>query len=119
MRLHGFSLLTAALLIAVITAAQPSMFRGSAEHRGEYRGAGVAAFGGLQWRVQTLGPVRGSPTVVGGSVYIGSSDGHLYALDLRSGDVRWRRNLQSPIMSTPAADNELIIVADRRRSSRR
>jgi outer membrane protein assembly factor BamB len=86
------------------------MFRGAAEHRGEYAGTGPAAFGGLQWRVQTLGPVRSSPTIVGQTVYVGSSDGHLYAIDLKSGDVMWRRNLESPVTSTPAIDNARLIV---------
>ncbi len=96
--------------VPAVVAAQPSMFRGGAEHRGEYAGPGVAAFGGLQWRVQTLGPVRASPTAVGQTVYVGSSDGSVYAIDLRSGDVKWRRDVESPVMSTPAVDNGLVLV---------
>ncbi|HEV8364751.1 MAG TPA: PQQ-binding-like beta-propeller repeat protein, partial [Gemmatimonadaceae bacterium] len=94
----------------VSLAAQSGMFRGGAEHRGEYTGPGVPAFAGLQWRVQTLGPIRGSPTAVGQTVYVGSSDGSVYAIDLPSGEVKWRRNVESPVMSTPAVDNGLVLV---------
>lgn len=85
-----------------------SQFRGDAAHSGSYASSGPATFGGLQWRVQTAGPVRGSPTVSGETVYVGSADGHLYAIDIRSGDVRWRRNLGSPVSSTPAVANGLV-----------
>ena len=108
-----FSRTVIASLVALIplgVGAQSSMFRGGAEHRGEYAGPGVPAFGGLQWRVQTLGPVRGSPTAVGQTVYVGSSDGSLYAIDLRSGEVKWRHSLESAVMSTPAVDNGLVLV---------
>jgi len=96
--------------VATAARAQRPMFRGSPEHRGEYASPGVAAFGGLQWRVQTLGPVRSSPTIVEETVYAGSSDGHVYAIDLKSGAIKWRRDLRSPVTSTPAADTGLLII---------
>lgn len=97
--------------IAAQTPAERStvaQFRGDGEHSGTYASSGPATFGGLQWRVQTAGPVRGSPTVSGATVYVGSADGHLYAIDVRSGDVRWRRSLGSPVSSTPAVANGLV-----------
>ena len=37
------------------------------------------------WEFQTDGQVRGEAAVVDGTVYIGSDDGHLYALDAATG----------------------------------
>jgi outer membrane protein assembly factor BamB len=34
----------------------------------------------------------------------------VYAIDLPSGEVKWRRNVESPVMSTPAVDNGLVLV---------
>jgi outer membrane protein assembly factor BamB len=90
---------------------QAAMFRGGPERNGSYDAPGVPAFGGLQWRVQTGGPVRSSPVVAGGVVYIGSSDGAVYAIEARSGDIRWRRDLGSAVSSTPAVWNGLVIAA--------
>ncbi|HSA55155.1 MAG TPA: PQQ-binding-like beta-propeller repeat protein, partial [Gemmatimonadaceae bacterium] len=87
-----------------------SQFRGDAAHSGVYASAGPATFGGLQWRVQTDGPVRGSPTVSGSTVYVGSSDGTVYAIDVASGDVKWRRGVGSPVSSTPAVANGFVYV---------
>ena len=90
---------------------QTAMFRGGPDHTGVYDTPGVAAFGGLQWRVQTAGPVRSSPTVASGVVYIGSSDGAVYAIDEVTGAARWRRDLGSAVSSTPAVSNGLVLVS--------
>ena len=90
--------------------AQLAMFRGGAAHTGEYRTRGVPAFGGLEWRVQTQGPVRSSPVIAGGTLYIGSGDGHLYAIDATTGSVRWRHATPAAIASTPAVANGLVFV---------
>jgi outer membrane protein assembly factor BamB len=101
-------------LDAPAACAQQAMFRGGPAHDGVYRGAGLPAFGGLQWRVQTGGPVRSSPTVAGGAVYVGSGDGFLYAIDARTGDVRWRQQLGAgPVTSTPAVADGLVYVNGR------
>jgi outer membrane protein assembly factor BamB len=42
-------------------------------------------------------------TVLDGAVYIGSADGHLYAIDADSGAQRWRFATQGSVRSTPAA----------------
>ena len=68
----------------------PAMFRGDAAHSGVYDTQGMEQLGGVLWSVQTEGPIRSTPTVSGGIVYVGSSDGSLYALDRASGSRLWR-----------------------------
>src|SRR5687767_10779926 len=89
---------------------QVTMFRGGAAHTGEYRTRGVPAFGGLQWRIQTEGPVRSSPVILGTTIYIGSGDGNLYAIDANTGAVRWRHATGAAVASTPAAANGLVFI---------
>jgi outer membrane protein assembly factor BamB len=44
----------------------------------------------VHWKYATGGPVAASPTVVDGTVYIGSWDGYEYALDEATGSLRWK-----------------------------
>src|SRR5919108_656854 len=90
--------------------AQMAMFRGGPAHTGEYRTRGVPAFGGLQWRVQTGGPVRSSPVIDGSTIYIGSGDGNVYAINANTGTVRWRHATDAAVASTPAVSNGLVFV---------
>ena len=54
------------------------------------------------------GPVFSSPAVLGGLVYVGSTDGGLYALDSESGDVLWTVFAENRVWTSPAVfDGEL------------
>ena len=47
-----------------------------------------AGFGKIRWRTR-IGPTESSPLVTGGRVYVGDWRGRVYALDQRTGKVRW------------------------------
>jgi outer membrane protein assembly factor BamB len=49
-----------------------------------------AATGRELWVYRTNGPVRLAPAVWNDSVCFGSDDGHLYCVDLKTGDLRWK-----------------------------
>ena len=88
------------------------MFRGDPSHHGVYDGGGSSLVG-LAWRVATEGDVISSPTIAGGVVFVGSGDGHIYALDLATGDRRWRYDAGSPVSSSPAVGGSLVYAAAR------
>ena len=44
---------------------------------------------GLLWKFKTGGPVYASPVIANGTLYIGSTDGKLYALDAKQWGVKW------------------------------
>jgi outer membrane protein assembly factor BamB len=44
----------------------------------------------LQWKFETKGVVHSSPAVAGGLVYFGSWDTHLYAVDAKTGQEKWK-----------------------------
>ena len=45
--------------------------------------------GGMIWKVRPGGPLRGSPTVAGGSVYVMSQDNQIYSLKEADGSTNW------------------------------
>jgi polyvinyl alcohol dehydrogenase (cytochrome) len=54
------------------------------------------------WFFPTGLAVTATPTVVAGTVYVGSWDGYFYAIDLRSGRLRWKHQLSAqPAISPP------------------
>jgi len=89
------------------------MFRGDPQHSGVYSTAGVDRLGGELWRFQTGGPVRSTPAVAGDVVYVGSSDGYLYALDRSNGAERWKFSAGSPVNSSPAVARGLVVFGSR------
>ena len=116
-------LLTAGLALAALGGAAalarpapadaPALFRGDLAHTGVYRTAPLAQLGGVQWRVQTDGPVQSTPVVANGTLYVGSGDGHLYALDASTGAERWRFHAGRAISSSPAVAGGLVYAGSR------
>jgi eukaryotic-like serine/threonine-protein kinase len=54
------------------------------------------------WTFQTGGPIYSSPTLDRDMVYVGSGDGHLYAVDAATGAERWRFRTEGAVDSSPA-----------------
>lgn len=48
-----------------------------------------AANGTILWKKQPGGPLRGSPTLANGHVYVMSQDNQIYALDQLTGETQW------------------------------
>ena len=89
-----------------------AMFRNGATHPGSYSANGPDIVGRVAWKFQTQGVVRSSPVVFDGVLYVGSGDGHLYALDAVTGDELWRFDAESPVHSSPAVDQDLVYLAN-------
>ena len=58
----------------------------------------------------TLDPVLSSPTVVNGTVYVGSRDDNMYALDTQQGHKRWAYETGGEIICSPAVVDDTIYV---------
>jgi outer membrane protein assembly factor BamB len=67
----------------------------------------------VKWSRLTGGDIEASPVIgTDGTVYIGSHDGKLYALDGDDGSIKWDFSLASGVASAPAiADDGTIYVA--------
>ena len=66
--------------------------------------------GKQDWTVTLKGRVDGSPVVVGDRIFVGASDGRLYALSV-DGEIQWKKQLKGPINNTPAAAFEKLVIA--------
>src|SRR5262249_49741574 len=67
---------------------------------------------GVRFTLATQGPIRGSPVVSEGKVYVGSTDGYLYAADSKSGALRWKFRAGA-VDSTPAIAGGLVYFTSR------
>ena len=68
-----------------------------------------AVKGELVWRLQTGGAVSSSPALWGNTLFVGSNDGSLYALDAESGRVRWTFPTENWVASSPCVSGGLVI----------
>jgi outer membrane protein assembly factor BamB len=67
----------------------------------------------LKWSFKTRGKIRSSAAVSGDTVFVGSEDGNLYALDKKDGTLRWKFATDGEISSSPAlCDNTLFFVGE-------
>ncbi len=64
------------------------------------------------WQFKTGDYVASSPTVIGKTVYIGSNDGNLYALDAETGDRRWTFETDMWIRSSPEVVDGTVFVGN-------
>lgn len=88
-----------------------TMFRGDPQHCGVYNSAGAPQLHGVQWKFHTSGQVISSPAIVGDTVYVGSTDHHLYALDRTSGTMKWKFETGSRVNSSPAIADGTVYFA--------
>lgn len=79
-------------------------------HTGVSGSRGAHPLDDLLWKYQTGGPVRSSPAVMTGNVYIGSDDGNLYSFDAGSGSRRWNFMTGGPVRSSPAVYADTVFI---------
>jgi len=96
------------LLLTACAAAQAPMFRNDLTHSGISTAPGVPKFTGVKWSFHTHGEVVSTPAIVDGVVYVGSNDGHLYAIDQQTGSQEWAFAAEARIPSSPAVDHGLV-----------
>jgi eukaryotic-like serine/threonine-protein kinase len=90
------------LAFAPASAADPAMFRGNARHSGVYGGAGTTALAGVKWTFHAKGAFIASPAVTADTVFAGSTDGALYAVDRSDGTLKWKYETKGRVVSSPA-----------------
>ena len=59
-----------------------------------------------------IGAIVGSPIVVEDTLYVGSSDGKVYALDAVYGDKRWEFDTGGKIWTFPAIEDEVVYISN-------
>jgi outer membrane protein assembly factor BamB len=64
------------------------------------------------WSVETAAPITASPTVVDGTVYVGSERGTVFALDASTGETRWETAFDGRLESAPAVVGNTVFLGD-------
>jgi outer membrane protein assembly factor BamB len=109
MQLKPLPMIVVALSVCLPSfSSDASMFRGNPQHTGVYDATGVAKFSQVKWKFHTAGQVISSPAVSGGVVFVGSTDGNLYAIDRESGALTWKFETKNRITSSPAVSDSLV-----------
>ena len=65
----------------------------------------------VNWKFKTDARIYSSPIVYHGTVYIGSDDGSLYALDANKGTLKWKFATNGWVRSTPALYNNTVFFS--------
>ena len=104
-------LLSLLVLCSSFFGQNPVMFRGNPQHSGVYEGASVPHFQRVRWKFPTGGMVISSPVVSEGVLYVGSTDGNVYAINLKSGKQKWKFAAGLRIVSSPALAGGLLYFA--------
>lgn len=84
------------------------MFRANAQHTGVYDAPGVPNFSIVKWKFHTGGMLIGSPALKDGKIYVGSTDGNFYALEVESGVLQWKFEVKSRVPSSPAVSEGIV-----------
>ncbi|MFA7303974.1 MAG: PQQ-binding-like beta-propeller repeat protein, partial [Methanoregula sp.] len=90
--------------------ASPVMFRNTENRTGVYSDGGTRPGNSLKWNFTAGGDVHSSPVISGGVLYVGSSDGRLYALNASTGLEQWRYSFGAEVFSSPAVANGVVFV---------
>jgi outer membrane protein assembly factor BamB len=60
----------------------------------------------------SMGAIVGSPVVVDDTLYVGSSDGNLYAIDAVYGEKKWEFNAGDKIWTSPVIEDGVIYISN-------
>jgi len=73
-----------------------------------FNGKEYQPLGNLKWKFKTEGKIFSSPISQNNTVYIGSEDGFLYAVDEKTGKENWRFKTNGAIHSSPSISGNTI-----------
>jgi outer membrane protein assembly factor BamB len=113
LRKMPFTALTCAVLVLFLllpnTMADWAMFRSNLNHDGTAAGEPIYN-PTLLWNYSTGGSVDSSPAIVGGVVYVSSTDGYTYALNALTGKQTWNYSNPSSTSCSPAVSDGVVYV---------
>jgi outer membrane protein assembly factor BamB len=90
---------------------QGRVHRGNLHRDGVFQAKGVTEVKGVKWRFPTEGPIKSSPVVVDGIVYVGSNDKHVYAVDAEKGTEAWKVETRGAVAGSAAVAGGVVYIA--------
>ena len=64
----------------------------------------------LLW-VTEIGPSVSSPLFEDGTIYISTITGRIFAINLVQKQIKWQRDIGSPVVSSPLVHNKTLVAA--------
>jgi outer membrane protein assembly factor BamB len=99
-----------ALLLAANGVQAQAMFRGDATRSGVLAAQAPRQAPAIKWSFPTGDRVVSSPVHHDGTLYFGSDDGNVYAVEAATGRQRWMARTRGPVPSTPAVAAGRVFV---------
>jgi outer membrane protein assembly factor BamB len=109
---HAQTVLSFAILFLCVGPANSAdwpIFRGDPALTGRAAGSLPDSLS-LIWIYNTGDDIKSSPVIAGQTIYIGSDDDTLYALDLQTGKLQWGASAGSAIEAPPLVLDDRVIV---------
>ena len=98
------------LLGMALSPVSGSMFRADPAHSGVYDDSDIIPNNQLRWSFTTGNSVYSSPAVINDTVYVGSYDSKVYAINATTGTKLWDYTTGGSIESSPAVVNGVVYV---------
>ena len=95
---------------------QVSMFRGSPDHVSSLQTVKQIYFVQEAWRYSVAAPIRSTAAAGRNAMYVGASNGILYAFNKKSGTVLWSFNSGASIASSPAFAKGKVYFSNNRQT---
>jgi len=86
------------------------MFRYDLTRTGSINPAGQQPQGTLKWSFTTGAAIHSSPVEVNGTIYFGSQDFRVYAVDADTGEQRWAFKTGSWVQSSPTVADGIVYI---------
>jgi outer membrane protein assembly factor BamB len=96
-----------------VARADAAMFKGDPQLSGVYDAPSPLRLKGVRYTFAAAGPIRSTPAIVDGTLYVGSADGSVYALDAQTGRERWRVPLGAGVSASPCVAEGTVFVTSR------
>ena len=91
------------------SASTQTMFRGNPSHLGVYDSPAPKNLT-IKWTFPTGEAIVSSPTFADDTVYVGSSDNFLYAVDAATGKQKWKFDAHGNVSSSPAISEKTAFI---------
>lgn len=75
-----------------------------------YQNDGWFSFVGNLWSDGVSAKISGGVTVIYESVFFGTEDGEVIALDANTGETKWRSSVRGEVIAAPAVDENVVVV---------
>ena len=87
-----------------------AMFRRDPAHTGTDVHGGAVPYGDVMWQFKSREPIRSSPVLVDGRVYIGTRNHRVVALEAKTGEIVWEHRVTGPVDWPVAVAGGMVFV---------